>query len=176
MKKLAIVLMMLCAVSLLAQEPAKEKKDDDSMKDCPMHAKHQKDTAVDQRGDIGMGFSHEKTGHHFLLSADGGSIEAFADSADDTDSIGEIRMHMRHIAMMFTNGDYSIPMFVHDQTPPGVPVMQSLKKDISYKYEETRLGARVRIKTQNAEALKAIQQFLKFQITEHRTGDNSTIH
>jgi hypothetical protein len=30
---------------------------------------------VNARGDQGMGFSHEKTIHHFHLLADGGSIE-----------------------------------------------------------------------------------------------------
>jgi hypothetical protein len=29
----------------------------------------------------------------------------------------------------------------------------------------------VRIKTANPEALKAVHEFLKFQIEEHRTGD-----
>ena len=166
------------AVSVFAQQPAAKnsKMDDDSMKDCPMHAQHTKASDVDKRGDMGMGFSHEKTNHHFRLAADGGSIEAFADDASDKDSIDSIRMHMRHIAMMFAQGDFSIPMFVHDQTPPGVPTMKAQKSAISYKYEEMPLGARVVIKTSKEDALKAVQDFLKFQIAEHRTGDTSSAH
>ncbi|HEX8891503.1 MAG TPA: hypothetical protein VF779_20310 [Pyrinomonadaceae bacterium] len=63
-------------------------------------------------------------------------------------------------------------MFIHDQTPPGVPVMQSLKAEIKYEYEKTNGGGRVRIKTSNAEALRAIYDFLRFQIKEHETGDS----
>jgi hypothetical protein len=46
-----------------------------------------------------------------------------------------------------------------------------LKSEISYAAEETPRGAQVRVTTRNAEAIKAIHQFLRFQIKEHRTGD-----
>ena len=55
--------------------------------------------------------------------------------------------------------------------PSGVPEMDKLKDEIQYRYEETEKGARVRISTQNKEALAAIHEFLKFQIAEHQTGD-----
>jgi len=49
--------------------------------------------------------------------------------------------------------------------------MQRLKAEISYKYKETERGALIRISTTNADALKAVHDFLKYQITEHMTGD-----
>jgi hypothetical protein len=118
-----------------------------------------------------MGFSHEKTTHHFRLSKGGGSIEVEANDAKDAESRDQIRMHLGHIAKMFAAGDFNAPMLIHDQTPPGVPVMQRLKSEIAYKFEPTEKGARVRISTQNIEALAAIQEFLRFQIKEHKTGD-----
>jgi hypothetical protein len=63
-------------------------------------------------------------------------------------------------------------MFIHDQTPPGVLVMQRLKAEIKYEFEKTERGGRVRITTGNAEALAAIHDFLRFQIKEHETGDS----
>lgn len=180
MRLLTMIATLLFALSLCAQQPAaKDSKAEDDMKDCPMHAQRAKAheaSDVDKRGDVGMGFSHEKTGHHFRLAADGGSIETFANDAKDDTSITAIRQHMRHIAMMFSAGDFSTPMFVHDAVPPGVPVMQANKRSISYRYEELPLGARVVIKTANEDALKAVQEFLKFQIREHRTGDSSSAH
>jgi hypothetical protein len=62
-------------------------------------------------------------------------------------------------------------MFIHDQVPPGVDAMKRLKAEISYEFEKTESGARVRIKTNNAEALAAVHDFLRFQIKEHQTGD-----
>jgi hypothetical protein len=123
------------------------------------------------RGDQAMGFDHTKTTHHFLLAKDGGSIRVEANSAKDKQSRDQIRQHLRHIAMMFSDGEFDVPMLVHGQTPPGTSVMQKLKTEITYKYEETERGALIRISTSNADALQAIYEFLRFQIKEHMTGD-----
>jgi len=127
--------------------------------------------AVTRRGDLEMGFSHEKTAHHFRLFKDGGLIEATANDANDTNSREMIRMHLTHIAKMFAAGNFDAPMFIHATNPPGVATMAELKDQIEYKFEETDGGAKVRIRTANAKALEAIHQFLRFQITEHETGD-----
>lgn len=124
-----------------------------------------------KRGDQAMGFSHEKTTHHFLLSADGGSIEIQANDPKDSASQDQIREHLGHIVKMFAAGDFEIPMFIHDKTPPGVPVMKQLRDQIQYTFENMDRGARVRITTKNAEALDAIHDFLRFQISDHQTGD-----
>jgi hypothetical protein len=49
--------------------------------------------------------------------------------------------------------------------------MIKLKDQILYRYEEITQGGRVMISSKNPEAVDAIQSFLRFQITEHRTGD-----
>jgi hypothetical protein len=128
-------------------------------------------TAVDKRGDHVMGFSPEKTTHHFRLYADGGTIEVTANDAKDTESRDQIRMHLSHIAVMFVAGNFQAPMLIHDQVPPGVPTLQRLRAEVSYRFEEIPDGGRVRIATKNKEALSAVHEFLKFQISEHRTGD-----
>lgn len=127
---------------------------------------------MNERGDQAMGFSHMKATHHFRLLADGGAIEVEANNAADTETRASIRMHLSHIAEMFAGGNFDAPMFIHDQTPPGVPLMQRWKAEIKYQYEKTNGGGRVRIRTSNAEALSAIYDFLRFQIKEHQTGDS----
>ena len=130
---------------------------------------------VNQRGDQAMGFSHKMTGHHFHLLPDGGAFEVEANNPKDIASQAAIRKHMVDIATMFSNGDFSLPIFIHATEPPGVKTMQRLKGEIAYSVENTDLGAQVRIKTQNPEALKAIHEFLRFQIADHRTGDSPEI-
>ncbi|HEX3092757.1 MAG TPA: hypothetical protein VHW72_09060 [Candidatus Angelobacter sp.] len=132
------------------------------------HARHQQ---MEHRGNQGMGFDQQKTTHHFLLRKDGGAIQVTANSASDKASTEEIQMHLRHIAQAFKSGDFDIPMFVHDQTPPGVAAMKKLRDQIKYKYEAVENGGRVVLSSANAEAVTAIHKFLKFQITEHKTGD-----
>ena len=53
-----------------------------------------------------------------------------------------------------------------------LPVMQKLKNEIEYKFEETERGASIHISTRRVEALQAIYEFLRFQIKEHKTGDS----
>jgi hypothetical protein len=127
--------------------------------------------AVDKRGDHVMGFSHEKTTHHFRLYKDGGAIEVTANDPKDASSRDQIQMHLGHIAKMFAAGDFNAPMLIHDRVPPGVPVMQKLKAEIQYEFQKTERGGTVRITTANAEAVEAVHEFLRFQIDDHRTGD-----
>jgi hypothetical protein len=138
---------------------------------CPMMQDHKMET----RGDRAMGFSHEKTTHHFRLFKDGGAIEVEANDANDDASRDQIRQHLSHIAKMFSEGDFKTPMLIHDQTPPGVEIMQRRKGEIKYAYETTGRGARVRITTKNEDAGSAVHDFLRFQISEHKTGDPTEI-
>jgi len=162
--QLAIVLFLSGATFLFA-EPSAEKM---SMTDCPMMNDH---AAMNARGDKGMGFSQDKTTHHFKLSPEGGSIEVQAKEDADRVSREQIQMHLGHIAKMFQAGNFEIPMFVHGKTPAGIPVMREHKAEIAYEYQAIDRGGRVRIRTTNPEALKAVHEFLRFQITEHETGD-----
>ena len=127
---------------------------------------------MEHHGEDVMGFSQTKTAHHFFLTKDGGVIEVTAKDPKDTVSQNQIRMHLPHIATAFASGDFTDPMEVHDQTPPGVPTMKRLKAQIQYKYEETNTGGRVLIHTDNTKAIEAIHDFLRFQIREHHTGDS----
>jgi hypothetical protein len=133
------------------------------------------DHNMEKRGDHAMGFSHDKTTHHFRLLKDGGAIEVEANGASDDASRDQIRQHLSHIAKMFTDGNFKTPMFVHDQTPPGIEIMQRHKGEIQYSFEQTDRGARVRITTKNEDARSAIHDFLRFQIVEHKTGDLTEI-
>ena len=133
-------------------------------------SQHQMDE-MNKRGDKHMGFDHLKTTHHFLLANDGGSIQVEANDVKDTESRDQIRGHLRHITMMFSEGNFEVPMLIHDQTPPGTEVMKQLKNEIGYEFSETERGASIKISTTNVQAIKAVHQFLKFQIREHKTGD-----
>ncbi len=130
---------------------------------------------VVERGDHEMGFSHDKTAHHFRLYADGGAIEADATDPQDTASRDAIRSHFGHIAKLFAAGDFEIPMLIHAQNPPGAKTMKRLRETIQYKLENTKRGGRIRITTRNAEALQAVHSFLRFQISDHQTGDSPEI-
>jgi hypothetical protein len=137
------------------------------------HQNHYAD--VNKHGDMAMGFSHLKTTHHFGLTPSGGFIQVQANDPKDTTSRDQIRAHLQYISKAFKDGDFSAPEMTHSRVPPGVPTMQRLGSTIQYSYEETKTGGRVLISTANPEALKAVHEFLRFQIKDHRTGDSTTV-
>jgi TusA-related sulfurtransferase len=134
--------------------------------ECPFHKDH-----MESKGDAVMGFDHQKTTHHFYIKEDGGIIEAEANDPDDQDTIRNIRAHLADIAKLFSEGNFGKPQQIHDQTPPGIPTMIELRKEIEYRAEDLETGGQVRIITKNTQAIKAIHEFLRFQIQEHHTGD-----
>jgi hypothetical protein len=127
---------------------------------------------MNQRGGQVMGFDQDKTTHHFYLYTDGGAIDVSVKDAADKTNLDAIRAHLPHIAMMFGQGNFDAPMMVHDTKVPGTAELATLKDRVAYKYAETSKGGRVDITTADAEALKAVHAFLKFQITDHKTGDS----
>jgi hypothetical protein len=164
------------------EKPHEHTKQEDAqtkVNDCPMHAEHAKaadhHAEVNKRGDQAMGFSQEKTTHHFRLYSDGGAIEVVAKDEKDLESRDEIRVHLRHISHLFAAGDFALPHFIHAQVPPGVPVMLQRKDSITYRYEETSAGGRVRIISSDPAAIASIHDFLRFQINDHRTGDQTLV-
>ena len=156
MSNLGIVLTAL----LVAQSPAAQDPH------AGMHA----------RGAAVMGFDQHKTAHHFYLFEDGGAIEIAVKDAADTVNRDAIRAHLPHIAMRFGAGNFEAPMLIHDtRTVPGMAGLVKLKEQIVYRFTETPNGGRVDITTTDPAALTAVHEFLRYQITEHQTGDAKTV-
>ena len=175
--RLATIFLLSLSVGM-AQEKTQEKPKAPDAPICPMHLQQQPSSeqqhheGVVKRGDEVMAFSHEKTTHHFRLYEDGGAIEVTANRADDVESRDAIRSHLGHIVTMFAAGNFSAPMLIHSQNPPGTEGMKRLKDAIQYKLETTERGARIRIKTKNPDALRSVHEFLRFQIADHQTDDS----
>jgi hypothetical protein len=150
-----VTLALLSAQSVAAQDP---------------HA------GIHARGATVMGFDQHKTAHHFYLFEDGGAIDIAVKDAADTANRDAIRAHLPHIAMMFGAGNFEAPMLIHDtRTVPGMAGLVKLKERIVYRYTVTPKGGRVDITTTDPAALTAVHEFLRYQITEHQTGDAKTV-
>jgi hypothetical protein len=132
---------------------------------------------VVQRGEShqGMGFSQTATIHHFYLTRSGGTIQVTAKDPKDAAEIAMVQTHLKHIVGMFSEGDFSIPHFVHDRNPPGADTMSRLRTSIRYSSEMMDNGGSIKIETDSPEALAAIHEFLRFQIKDHETGDPLTV-
>jgi hypothetical protein len=177
----AAILVVSLAGGIQQEKPApQEKPSSHDMSSCPMHEQHQAaqdehHQGVVERGDQVMGFFHDKATHHFLLYADGGAIDVQSNNPEDAATRDAIRSHFTHILKMFAAGNFDAPMLIHAQNPPGTETMNRLREQIQYQLENTERGARIRITTKNPEALQAVHTFLRFQITDHQTGDSTKV-
>lgn len=138
---------------------------------CPMHKAHMASTGVDQRHQEATGLPSDGIEHHFLLSTDGGVIRLEVKDATQTAARDRVRAHLKEIARSFSAGDFSMPARIHDQVPPGVEGMTARRGAIHYTFSETPRGGTVTIATADAAAIAAVHDFLRFQISDHGTGD-----
>jgi hypothetical protein len=129
--------------------------------------------AVDHRHGEVTGVGHQDGQHHFVLTKDGGVIRLEVKDTADTAARDRIRGHLEGIARAFGAGDFTMPRRIHDQAPPGVDVMAARKSAIRYVYAPTEKGGEVTIWTRDAAARDAVHRFLRFQISDHGTGDKA---
>jgi hypothetical protein len=131
------------------------------------HAQH---GTVESRGNQAMGFDQQKSVHHFVTRDNGGFIQVTAKDAKDSAMVKKIQDHLKKAVAKFSDGDFSDPAFIHEQTP-GVDTLKRLKSEVKYSYTKLDDGGAIVLKTKNAEALAAIREFFAMQIQDHQTGD-----
>jgi predicted aspartyl protease len=93
----------------------------------------------------------DKNSKRFLLDKEGGTIEVRITRAEDKQGRDAIRRQLR------------------DEARNGIPfatvAMQQHKKEIKYRYEKTDIGGRIRITAKTPDALLAVQDFLRGQMS-----------
>jgi hypothetical protein len=124
--------------------------------------------AMDHRGHEAMGFDQAKITHTFSTADRGGTVQIVAKDAKDSVTVSQIRAHLKEIARLVTAGDFSKPVFIHAQDPPGIDVMKRRRREIDYGYQEMASGGRLTISSSQPDAVAAIHRFLRFQQDEHK--------
>ena len=124
-------------------------------------------TAMLERGDIAMGFNQSKIHHHFMATTTGGEIMIMSTNMSDTTTINEIKSHVKDIQYEFSQGNFTKPLYIHDQVVAGTDVMTAKKNLIQYSIKDIDGGSVLILTTNDTELLNAIQQFMNFQSSQH---------
>jgi hypothetical protein len=139
---------------------------------APLQTQQPTDTAyrsMQERGQQTMGVDQTTSSHGFMSLPDGGRI-VLVRNVEDSAGVARIRQHLRDMRRAFGAGDFSMPMFIHMKTVPGVSVMAARHDAITYIESDLPNGGALRIMTTDSAALDAIHQFLAFQRSEHHAG------
>jgi hypothetical protein len=123
--------------------------------------------ALQERGRVQMGVDQYTSAHRFEPLPDGGRIELQRE-IEDSAGVGQIRKHLQQIRLAFQAGDFRTPFLVHDMPVPGADVMAARRQLIRYEFRELPRGGEVRIITTDAQAVRAVHEFLAFQRQDHR--------
>lgn len=124
---------------------------------------------VQRRGEVVMGVNQYTSRHVFEPLSDGGRIE-LQRSVDDSAGVAQIRRHMELIARQFASGDFRLPGVVHAREVPGTRMMADRRAAISYTVESLPRGGALRLRSDDAVAVRAIHEFLAFQRQDHHAS------
>jgi hypothetical protein len=138
----------------------------------PLFGQATTDTAfqsLQARGKQTMGVDQTLSTHRFESLPDGGRI-TLVTNVTDSAGTAQIRSHLHEMKRAFGSGDFSMPMFIHMKTVPGITVMAQRRASIRYRETDLPNGGQLRISTSDTLAIAAIHEFLAFQRREHRVG------
>jgi hypothetical protein len=129
---------------------------------------------VNARFSRSLGVSLDKIVLHFYLVKNGGVVEITAKDPGDTATVTAIQKYLQTQKELWEKGKDPVTE-IHGKAPDSAAVMRKLRNDITFYMAKTDEGAVLRMFSINDQARGAIQDYLKFEIAEHKTGDSPTI-
>ena len=118
-----------------------------------------------------LGTDVDKIVQHYYLVKNGGVIEFTAKDPADNATISTVQKYLETQKDLFEKGKADADTGVYGKVPDGLPALKKLRNDITFFAVNTDSGAALRMFSVNDQARQAIQDFMKFQINEHKTGD-----
>ena len=121
-----------------------------------------------------LGTDASKIVQHYYLVQNGGVIELTAKDPADHACIVAIQKYLDLQKDLFERGKNDSDTEIHGKVPDGLAALKKLRGDITFFTVKDDNGAVLRMLTVSDQARQAIQDFMKFQINEHKTGDPLT--
>ena len=129
------------------------------------------DSDINIRFSKSLGTDANRIFQHYYLVKNGGVIEFTAKDPADNTSIAAVQKYLETQKDLFEKGKNEGDTEVHGKTADGMPVLKKLRNEITFFAVKNEEGAVLRMFSTNEQARQAIQDFIKFQINEHKTGD-----
>ncbi len=118
-----------------------------------------------------LGVDANKIVQHYYLVKNGGVIEFAAKDSSDNAAISAVQKYFETQKDLFEKGRNDADADVHGKIPDGMLILKKLRNEITFFAVKNEDGGALRMFSTNDQARQAIQDFLKFQINEHKTGD-----
>lgn len=129
------------------------------------------DNSFNTRFSKALGTDVDKVVQHYYLVKNGGVIEFTAKDPADNATIATVQKYLEAQKDLFEKGKAEADAEIYGKIPDGLPALKKLRNEITFFAVNTDSGAALRMFSVNEQARQAIQDFMKFQINEHKTGD-----
>lgn len=130
---------------------------------------------VDARFSRAMGVSLDKVTVHFYLVKNGGVMELLAKDPGDNSTVEALQKYLQNQKDLWEKGKETAVTDVHLRAPESAATMRRLRNDITFYAAKMDNGGVLRMFSINDQARTAIQDYMKFEIAEHNTGDPTTL-
>ncbi len=130
---------------------------------------------VDTRFSRALGVPLDKVTIHYYLVKNGGVIELSAKNTGDSGTIAALQKYLQNQKDLWEKGKETAVTEVHMHPPEAAATMRKLRNDITFYAAKTDNGGVLRMFSINDQARVAIQDYLRFEINEHKTGDPTTL-
>jgi hypothetical protein len=121
-----------------------------------------------------LGVSLDKIKLHYYIVKNGGVVDISAKDPNDSSTIAAIQKYLQNQKDLWEKGKESAVTAVHERPPESAATMRRLRNEITFYMAKTDTGGDLRMFSINDQARLAIQDYMRFEIAEHRTGDSTT--
>jgi len=121
-----------------------------------------------------MPFDLNATLHIFQDTATGGIQQVIANDPTDQENIGLIRSHLQEEAVLFANGDFQDPSYLHGEAMPGLADLKEAGKkgSIDINYQNIDGGGQITYDSKDLSVIIALHLWFQAQVLDH--GENAT--
>ena len=116
-----------------------------------------------------------KIERHYWLLKNGGAIEIVCKAPCDSSTQTAIQSYLDSLSKAFEKGSFE-PEFVGGaNAPESLITLRKLRDEVTFQAASSDIGYSLRMLTVNPQARDAIYDFLRYEITNRKTGDPTTV-
>ncbi|HEX8926526.1 MAG TPA: hypothetical protein VF786_12080 [Terriglobales bacterium] len=116
-----------------------------------------------------------KIERHYWLLKNGGAIEMVCKAPCDSSTQATIQQYLDALAKSFEKGSFEAEFVTGTTAPVSLANLKKLRDEVTFHAASSDVGYSLRMLTVNPQARDAIYDFMRYEITNRKTGDPTTL-
>jgi len=116
-----------------------------------------------------------KIERHYWLLKNGGAIEFICKAPCDSSTQASIQGYLDSLGKAFEKGSFDAEFVSGSNAPETLATLRKLREEVTFQSASSEVGYSLRMLTVNPQAREAIYDFIRYEITNRKTGDPTTL-